>query len=505
MGHLSIRGTMKYILALDQGTTSSRALIIDKEGNVVTKSQKEIKHHFVESGMVEHDAEEIWSSQFGVANEVFAKSSCDASDIAAIGITNQRETTILWDRKTSKPIFRAIVWQDRRTTPYCEQLKKEGKEEIFRKKTGLLLDPYFSGTKVRWLLENVEGAREKAEKGGLAFGTVDSWLIWKLTKGKVHVTDVTNASRTLMFNIHTGKWDEELLKILGVPSSLLPDVRSCSEVYGETAQGVFPSSIPIAGIAGDQHASLFGQGAFEKGGVKCTYGTGCFMLMNTKEKPVISKNNLLTTIAWKIGDETNYALEGSVFVAGAIVKWLRDKLNLFKQSIEIEHLASNVPDSGGVYFVPALSGLGAPYWDPYTRATIFGISGGTTKEHICRAALEGIAFEATDVLKAMASDAELPIKELRVDGGVVVSDLLMQFQTDLLRSDVLRPQMKELTALGAAFLAGLAVRFWKSKEEIASSWHLDRKFTPVMEEKKANEMYARWKHAVACARKWEVQ
>lgn len=494
---------MKYILALDQGTTSSRAVIIDKSGGIIATSQKEFRQYFPKSGFVEHNAEEIWSTQFAVANEALAKASLNANDIAAIGITNQRETTIVWDRGTGKPICNAIVWQDRRTTPFCEELKQKGHEPKFKEKTGLLLDPYFSGTKLRWMLDNIPGARDKAAKGELAFGTVDTWLICKLTRGKVHVTDASNASRTLMFNIHTGKWDEELLHLLNIPKDLLPEVRSSSEIYGNTAEHVFSTSIPIAGVAGDQQAALFGQGCFQKGMVKATYGTGCFMLMNIKDKPVLSQNNLLTTVAWKINNEVEYALEGSVFVAGAVVKWLKENLGIIKTSAEIETLAGSVSDTGGVFFVPAFTGLGAPYWDPYVRGTLLGISRGTQAAHIARAALEGIAFQATDVLYAMVSDSGIPIEELRVDGGVVVSDLLMQFQADLIQTNVLRPKINELTALGASFLAGLAVGFWKNKEEIASSWHLEKKFSPKMSSKAADAYLKKWKKAVQCARAWE--
>jgi len=494
---------MKYILALDQGTTSSRALIIDKNGLIVATSQKEFRQYFPKSGYVEHDAEEIWSSEFSTANEVLAKASLNASDIAAIGITNQRETTIVWDKNTSKPISKAIVWQDRRTTPFCEELKQKSLEPTFKEKTGLLLDPYFSGTKLRWILDNVPGARERAKKGELCFGTVDTWLVWKLTRGKVHVTDFSNASRTLMFNIHTQQWDDELLQILDIPKSLLPEVRASSEVYGTTAEHVFSVSIPISGIAGDQQAALFGQSCFHKGMVKATYGTGCFMLMNTEKIPFLSKNNLLTTIAWKIDGEVHYALEGSVFVAGAVVKWLKENLGIIKKSSDIEALAASVPDTGGVVFVPAFTGLGAPYWDPYARGTLLGLSRGTEAAHIARAALEGIAFQATDVLNAMVFDSGIKVEELRVDGGVVVSDLLMQFQADLIHTNVLRPKINELTALGAAFLAGLAVGFWKNKEEISSSWHLDKKFSPKMPEKEAEKRMKQWRKAVACAKSWE--
>lgn len=494
---------MAYILALDQGTTSSRALLIDVKGNVLSLAQKEFKQSFPKSGYVEHDAEEIWSSQYAVANEVLAKAKVHADQIAAIGITNQRETTVLWDRKTGIPLAPAIVWQDRRTTSLCEELKKQGLSSLFREKTGLLLDPYFSGTKIRWLLENVAGAKERAEKGELAFGTIDSWLVWKLTRGKTHITDATNASRTLLYNIHTHTWDEELLQILQIPSSLLPEVKSSSEVYAHTAEHIFTAPIPIAAIAGDQQAALFGQGCFEAGSAKATYGTGCFLLLHTGTKPVLSQNQLVTTIALQIGKEVSYALEGSVFVAGAAIQWFRDQLKLIQSSSEIDVLASSVPDTGGVYFVPAFTGLGAPYWDPHARGTLLGLSRGSTGAHLARAVLESIAFQATDVLRAMQADAHLPLSQLRVDGGAIASDLLMQFQADLMGTDVLRPKNRELTALGAAFLAGLAVEFWKDRKELSGLWQLDRKFCPQMGEKERDQRYKQWGRAVERAKDWE--
>ncbi len=492
-----------YLLALDQGTTSSRALILDTNGNILSESQKEFQQFFPRSGYVEHDAEEIWSSQYGVANEAIAKANIKSSDIAAIGITNQRETTIVWDRKTSKPICHAIVWQDRRTTEICERLKKENLEETFTKKTGLLLDPYFSGTKVKWILDTVPGAKEKAQRGELAFGTVDSWLVWKLTDGKVHVTDVSNASRTLLFNIHTLKWDEEILEILSIPKALLPEVRSSSEVYGKTAPHLFATPIPLAGIAGDQQAALFGQNCFETGQAKATYGTGCFILMNTGTKPILSTQKLLTTIAWKIGPTTHYALEGSVFIAGAAIQWFRDNLGIIRKSSEIDALAASVPDSGGVYFVPAFTGLGAPYWDPHARGAIFGLSRGTTKAHLARAILEAIAFSAEDVLVAMESDAKVKISELHVDGGVVASDVMMQMQANLSQTPVLRPKSRELTALGAAMLAGLAVKIWKDPKEMFSAWKLDRQFLPAINRNEREQLMKHWKRAVERTQNWE--
>ncbi len=493
---------MAYLLALDQGTTSSRALILDSSGKVLAVAQKEFKQHFPQPGYVEHDAEEIWSSQYGVAVEALAKANLKASDIAAIGITNQRETTILWDRKTSKPIGPAIVWQDRRTTPICEELKRAQHETLFKQKTGLLLDPYFSGTKIQWMLDNIPGARERASRGELAFGTVDSWLVWKLTEGKLHITDISNASRTLLFNIHTASWDSELLEILQIPRELLPEVKSCSEVYGETGLHIFSSPIRIAGMAGDQQAALFGQECFKQGQAKATYGTGCFLLMNTGSQPVVSERQLISTIAWKIGSEITYALEGSVFIAGAAIQWLRDNLGLIHKSSEVDTLAASVPDTDGVYFVPAFTGLGAPYWDPHARGAILGLTRGSTAAHIARAALESIAFSAADVLSAMESDAGKKIVELRVDGGAVVSDLLMQLQADLIRTPVLRPKNRELTALGAAMLAGLAVGVWSKPEDLHSTWQLDRRFTPEISEEQIQKRMEQWNRAVQRCMGW---
>jgi len=495
---------MPHLLALDQGTTSSRSLVIDEQGRVLSIAQKEFKQHFPESGWVEHDAEEIWSSQFSVANEAIAKANLAPKEITAIGITNQRETTILWDRKTSQPIAKAIVWQDRRTTGLCEELKKRGLESLFREKTGLLLDPYFSGTKLKWLLDHVNGARKRAERGELAFGTVDSWLVWKLTGGKVHATDATNASRTLLFNIHTLKWDPELLKLLDIPAAVLPDVRSSSEIYGETGPQVFSAPIRIGGIAGDQQAALFGQACFEAGMAKGTFGTGCFILMNTGEKAVASKNQLLTTIALRLQGKTHYALEGSVFNAGTAIQWLRDNLGLIKKSSEIDSLAASVPDTGGVFFVPAFTGLGAPHWDPYARGTILGLSRGATGAHLARAALESIAYQAADVLRAMETDAGIRLKELRVDGGIVASDLTMQFQADLMQIPVMRPKNKELTAIGSAFLAGLATGVCTYPNEIAATWELERRFDPHMDEGKRKKMLQKWERAIHCAKGWEA-
>lgn len=494
---------MKYILALDQGTTSSRALLVDKQGMIKAKAQKEFKQIFPSPGWVEHDPKEIWSSQMAVVTEVLAHSGVSIQDIGGIGITNQRETTVLWDRKTAKPIFNAIVWQDRRTTDYCQKLKNQGLETLFRKKTGLLLDPYFSGTKIRWILDQVPGAHERAKRGEIAFGTIDTWLIWKLTDGKLHVTDATNASRTLLYNIYTGDWDDELLSILQIPKEILPKVCSSSEVYGESSTNVLSASIPICGIAGDQQAALFGQACTKEGMVKNTYGTGCFMLMNTGTRPVLSKSNLLTTVAYKIGKETSYALEGSVFIAGAVVQWLKDNLGLIKTSADVEKLASSAPDSNGVFFVPAFTGLGAPYWNPYARGMIMGLSRGSTAAHIARAALDSIAYQVMDVIKAMEADSQISIKELRADGGAVVNNQLMQFQSDLLGVPVIRPQITELTALGAAYLAGLAIGFWKNQTEIASHWKEDKTFTPAMEKEKAQKLYLQWCKAVETAEHWE--
>ena len=455
----------KFVMALDQGTTSSRALVVNHAGKVISVAQMEFKQHYPKPGWVEHDPMEIWSSQSATEAEALSKADLRHRDLAAIGITNQRETTVVWDKRTGKPIYNAIVWQDRRTADYCAKLKNQGLEAKFTEKTGLRLDPYFSGTKLRWILENVVGARAGAEAGNLIFGTIDSWLVWKLTDGVVHVTDATNASRTLLFNIHTGDWDDEILDILEIPRRMLPEVKGSSEVYGNSTKNV-----PISGMAGDQHAALFGQACFEPGMVKNTYGTGCFMLMNTGEKAIPSKNNLLTTIAWKIGGETEYALEGSIFMGGAVVQWLRDELKLVSSAEECSRLAASVPDAGGMYMVPAFAGLGAPHWDPYARGACVGMTRGTNRAHYCRAALEAIAFQSADLIGCMTKDSGIEIKELRVDGGASRSEPLMQFQSDLLGVNVVRPENVETTALGAAYLAGLAVGFWESKEDIVSRW-----------------------------------
>lgn len=494
---------MKYVLALDQGTTSSRAVLISREGNIYATAQKEFTQLFPSPGWVEHDPQEIWSSQASCISEVVAKGQISPDQIAAIGITNQRETTVVWDRKSGKPLANAIVWQDRRTTEICQELKGKGLESLFWQKTGLLLDPYFSGTKLFWILRSIPGALERAKKGELAFGTIDTWLLWKLTGGGCHMTDVSNASRTLLFNIHTLKWDDDLLKILSIPKEILPEVRSSSEIYGKTNTPLLAGSIPISGIAGDQQAALIGQACFSKGMVKTTYGTGCFLLMNTGSQPVASKNNLLTTIAYQIKDEIVYALEGSVFNGGAVVQWIRDNLGLIKKSADIEKLAASVPDSGGVFFVPAFTGLGAPYWDPYARGTLVGLTRGSTAAHIARSALDSIAFQVRDVLKAMQADAGMSIAEIRVDGGAVENNLLMQFQADLMGAPVIRPKVTELTALGAAFLAGIAIGFWKNKEEAAASWQKDKTFIPNMPAEKVQTLCRKWEKAIDCAQSWE--
>ncbi len=468
----------KYILALDQGTSSSRALVFDHDGNVCSVAQMEFTQHFPQPGWVEHDPMEIWASEAAVIAEAISKIGINGKDIVAIGITNQRETTIVWDAETGKPVHNAIVWQDRRTSAFCDELKARGLTDKIRQKTGLIIDAYFSGTKIKWILDNVPGARERAEAGKLRFGTVDSWLVWQLTKGEVHITDVTNASRTMLFNINTLQWDKEMLELLGIPASMLPEVKSSSEVYGHTKTTIFAHEVPIAGIAGDQQAALFGQMCTSPGSVKNTYGTGCFLLMNTGTKPILSKNKLLTTVAWKIGDTVNYALEGSIFVGGSVVQWLRDGLGIIRSSSEIEALASSVPDNGGVYFVPALTGMGAPYWDQDARGTICGLTRGATAAHIARAALEGIAFQTMDIVSAMEKDAGVKLAELKVDGGASRNNLLMQFQSDVLGASVVRPKVTETTGMGAAYLAGLAVGFWDSPEEIRSQWQADRTFTP---------------------------
>ena len=491
---------MKHILALDQGTTSSRAIVFDHAGSSVSVAQKEFRQIFPQPGWVEHDPRDIWSSQAGVAAEALTKANVQARDVAAIGITNQRETTLVWDRATGEPVCNAIVWQDRRTAGICDRLKARKLDRLIRRKTGLVIDAYFSATKLQWILENVKGARARAKAGGLAFGTVDSWLVWNLTDGKTHVTDATNASRTMLYDIVKGDWDDELLKLFGVPRSVLPEVRSSSEVYGETR--LLGAPIPIAGIAGDQQAALFGQACTRPGMAKNTYGTGCFMLMNTGTKPITSKRNLVTTIAWRIGDRTEYALEGSIFVAGAVVQWLRDGLQFFRSAPEIEALARTVDSTDGVYLVPAFVGLGAPHWDQYARGTMVGITRGTTRAHIARAALEGIALQTVDVLEAMQADAKIRLKELRVDGGASANDLLMQLQADLLNVPVVRPKVAETTALGAAYLAGLAVGFWKSQADIARQWQVDKRFTPAMKSGPRKQITEGWTRALERAKAW---
>ncbi len=491
-----------YILALDQGTTSSRAIIFDQKGQIVSVAQKEFKQHFPKQGWVEHDPDEIWSSQSAVMIESLLQKDIKPDQIAAIGITNQRETTIVWDRKTGKPLYNAIVWQDRRTASYCNELKEKGHAEQIAAKTGLIIDAYFSATKIRWILENVEGARQKAEAGELAFGTVDSWLIWKLTAGKSHLTDITNASRTMIFNIHTQEWDKELLELLGIPASMLPEVKSCSEVFTETAGDVLNTKIPIAGVAGDQQAALFGQLCIQPGMAKTTYGTGCFLVMNSGKEAVRSQNQLLTTVAWKIGNEINYALEGSVFIGGAAIQWLRDGIELFSHTKETEKLATSLDDNDGVYFVPALAGLGAPHWDQNARGAFFGITRGTTIAHMTRSALEAIAYQVFDVLKAMEKDSGKPTQELRVDGGATANNFLMQFQSDLLDCEIKRPKIIETTAIGAAFLAGLAVGFWKNQEELQELWEADQSFEPNMEAEKRDQLIHFWHKAVERSKNW---
>ncbi|HTQ28419.1 MAG TPA: glycerol kinase GlpK [Puia sp.] len=492
-----------YLLALDQGTTSSRAILFDHAGNIIHTAQKEFRQFYPRPGWVEHDAEEIWSSQFGVMAEVMAKKNINASQIAAIGITNQRETTIVWDRTTGHPICPAVVWQDRRTAAYCDELKAKGMSAMIQEKTGLVIDAYFSATKLKWMLDNVQGAREKAEKGLLAFGTVDCWLVWKLTGGQLHITDVSNASRTMLLNIHTCSWDTELLKLFDIPVTVLPEVRASSERFGKTGNIIGSTSgIPIAGIAGDQQAALFGQQCTRPGMVKNTYGTGCFMLMNTGEKAVRSKNNLLTTVAWKLNNRVEYALEGSIFIAGAVVQWLRDGMHIIRSSADVEALAGEVPETEGVYMVPAFAGLGAPHWNQYARGSLFGMTRGTTHAHVARAALESIAYQTYDVLKAMEADADIGISELRVDGGATANNLLMQFQSDILQVPVIRPRVYETTALGAAYLAGLAVGYWKSVDEIQQQWQVDRQFTPALPAGKVQELLKGWQRAVSAAKAW---
>ncbi len=494
-----------FILALDQGTTSSRAIVFDHEGQIRSVAQKEFTQIFPQPGWVEHDPNEIWSSQAGVAAEAITKMGINGSNLKAIGITNQRETTIVWNRETGMPVYNAIVWQDRRTADFCDQLKEKGFLEKIRAKTGLIIDAYFSASKINWILNNVAGTKQLANEGKLAFGTVDSWLVWKFTRGKVHVTDVTNASRTMLYNIIDQCWDEELLEIFGVPKSMLPEVKQSSELYGETETTIFASRVPLAGIAGDQQAALFGQMCTGEGMVKNTYGTGCFMLMNIGEQFIASKNNLLTTIAWKINGKIAYAFEGSIFIGGAVVQWLRDGLGIIKTSSEVEQLATSVNDTAGVYFVPAFAGLGAPYWDSNARGTIVGLTRGTTSGHIARAAVESIAFQTVDVLKAMEADAGVKIKELRVDGGATANNLLMQFQADLLGCKVIRPKIVETTALGAAYLAGLAVGYWKNLEEIQQQWKSEKDFYPSATPEKVKTEMENWANAVKTTQTWVVK
>jgi glycerol kinase len=493
---------MQYVLAIDQGTTSSRAILFDRAGSISGVAQKEFRQIFPQPGWVEHDPDEILASQFAMVNQVLREKSLQVKDIAAIGITNQRETTVVWDRSTGRPIANAIVWQDRRTASFCDELKASGKAERIQSKTGLVVDAYFSGTKLRWLLDNVPGARERADRGELAFGTIDSWLIWHLTGGQVHVTDPSNASRTLLFNLVTGDWDDELLQWFNIPRSVLPQIRSSSEIYGATDGSSVPAGIPIAGIAGDQQAALFGQNCYSHGMAKNTYGTGCFMLMNVGSTPAVSKNRLLSTVAWKLGaaGKTEFALEGSVFIAGAVVQWLRDGLGIIESSSEIEALAGTVPDSDGVFLVPAFAGLGAPHWDPHARGTIAGITRGTTKAHLARAALDGIAYQVADVLEAMQLDSGIRVDQLRVDGGAASNNLLMQFQADILQAPVVRPKVIETTALGAAFLAGLAVGFWDDVEQISKIWQTDRVFEPMMTLDRVQALRAQWQQALSRSR-----
>jgi len=494
---------MNVILALDQGTTSCRAILFDHLGKALSIAQKEFRQIYPQAGWVEHDPCEIWNTQIGVAREALAMAGAKAGDVAAIGITNQRETTIVWDRRTGEPVHNAIVWQDRRTADFCDELKRSGKGELIAGKSGLVIDAYFSGSKLCWILDNVPGARRRALRGELAFGTVDSWLVWKLTGGRLHITDASNASRTMLLGIESCEWDDQLLAALDVPREVLPEVRSSSEVYGETSPGIFDSPVPIAGMAGDQQAALFGQNCFKRGLAKNTYGTGCFMLMNIGREPVPSKHQLLTTVAWKTGGHTEYALEGSVFIGGAVVQWLRDGLGLIKSSADVEALAASVSDSGGVYLVPAFAGLGAPHWDQYARGSISGLTRGTTAAHIARAALEGIAFQVADVLDVMREDSGIPLSELRVDGGAANNALLMQFQADILRVPIVRPRIVETTALGAAYLAGLAVGFWENREQVQDVWQVDRVFEPRLGADEAEHRRSRWSEALNRSRDWE--
>ena len=492
----------KYMMALDQGTTSSRCIIYNKKGEMVSVAQKEFTQIYPGDGWVEHDAMEIWSTQMGVAQEALLKIDCTYADIEAIGITNQRETTVVWDKETGMPIYNAIVWQCRRTAEFCDELKARGCEEMVREKTGLLIDAYFSGTKLRWILENVPGAREKAEAGQLLFGTIETWLIWKLTGGKVHVTDYSNASRTMMFNIKTLDWDDELLQLLDIPRCMLPEPKPSSCIYGETVETIFGGPIRIAGAAGDQQAALFGQTCFQAGEAKNTYGTGAFLLINTGEKPVFSKNGLVTTIAWGLDGKVNYALEGSVFVCGAVIQWLRDELDILENAAQSEAMATAVDDTCGVYVVPAFVGMGAPYWDPYARGAVLGITRGANKNHLVRAAVESMAYQTGDLIRAMVEDLGEPLVALKVDGGASANNFLMQFQSDILDCKVMRPQCIETTSLGAAYLAGLATGYWKSKEDVIENWQIDRTFTPEMSEDKRSSLLTGWKKAVGAVRGW---
>jgi glycerol kinase len=494
---------MPYILALDQGTTSSRAIVFDHDGAIRAVAQKEFTQIFPATGWVEHDPGEIWASQIGVAVEALGRAQVRSNDVAAIGITNQRETTIVWDRETGEPVYNAIVWQDRRTADYCQRLKSQGAGETIQARTGLLIDAYFSASKIRWILDNVPGAQARADAGKLAFGTIDSWLVWKLTGGARHITDVSNASRTMLFNINTLQWDDELLRLFGIPSSLLPEVRSSSETYGTVSESVGIEGVPIAGIAGDQQAALFGQMCGKPGMSKNTYGTGCFLLQNIGTAPKRSTQQLVTTVAWQIGGRTEYALEGSVFIGGAVVQWIRDGLGLIRTASEIEALASKVNDNGGVYLVPAFAGLGAPHWDPYARGTLIGITRGTSSGHVARAALESIAYQVADLLDAMSVDAGIPLTELRVDGGAATNNMLMQFQADLLGVPVVRPAVTETTALGAAYLAGIAVGYWKSIDDVSGQWKVDRRFEPAMPRTAAVALRQRWNEALGRSKGWE--
>jgi glycerol kinase len=495
----------KYVLAIDQGTTSSRAILFNSQGTIITLAQKTFQQYFPKPGWVEHDPNEIWYTQSNSIREVMDKADIDDSHIACIGIANQRETTIVWDRETGFPVYNAIVWQDRRTADYCEELKEKGYTEMIKEKTGLVIDAYFSATKIKWILDNVKGIRERAERGELCFGTIDTWLVWKLTRGGTFITDITNASRTMLFNIKTQQWDKDLLKLFNIPESMLPEVKGSSEIYCTTSTPIFKEGIPISGMAGDQQAALFGQLCVDEGMIKTTYGTGCFMVLNTGECPVVSNNNLLTTIAWKINGKVTYALEGSVFVGGAVVQWLRDELELIKTAASTEQLATSVPNNGGVYFIPALTGLGAPHWDQYARGTVVGITRGTKKAHFVRAALEGICYQVNDVLAAMENDIHHKPKEIRVDGGAIANNFLMQFQADISRCPVIRPKVLETTALGAAYLAGLAVGYWKDVEELKEQWSIDRVFKPQMSQDNADALLTDWQRAVGRSMDWAVE